>query len=553
MLRLRGLGEVYDAVIAGCADLVKAADALDAELWLAVNVCAIRAKASDDDAFSRAMLDLIDKAERDGRPQCLVLLRAMAAVGPLGSAEQAHQAALRLIDRPDTSADAVVLPGWLDDLGVTAVVGDCAMWTEVFGEFTQVYCEYVHTVGGRRHGLLFTIDPAFRGVLKKIDVVVTPGEIDRVAPDMARDARRDGGRFERIPPADAAGLLRAAFLASADVSLPPLRTAARDEDALYALLPLAVRRVMTMPDGGSAVPTGVHVAEAWPPQRRHALAEEFLKAHPDEWGDPDLARMFVARIIDASVDVLGTRPDRIGPAVVARLFGEVLPATLITPPALLEQAQQVAYAWVRWLADSRDLPRAARRQVRKATAAVLTAFPVLCGDRLFNPLAPYIADVSGAHADGPTLQEIVSRRAFAVPLPGHRGDGMIELPEPANGLPPGRTHVDGLDAADPSHRDVITAIEQSAHGTDTRRMPAYAAVVEQLWHDQPPAAWQTVRRLQAARLPRQQIIDRLARAWQRYGSDASAGPIPGSVTDPGFTESYIGELDALGVATQRRR
>ena len=74
--------------------------------------------------------------------------------------------------------------------------------------------------------------------------------------DMARDAERDGGRFERIPAADAAVRLRAALVASADESLPPVLTAAPEHDALYSMLPLAVRRMMTMPGGDEPATLG---------------------------------------------------------------------------------------------------------------------------------------------------------------------------------------------------------------------------------------------------------------------------------------------------------
>jgi hypothetical protein len=553
VLRLPGLREVYDAVIAGCAELESAADALDAELWLAANVCAIRAEAPDAQTYHLAMLDLIDEAERDGRSQCLVLLRTMAAAGPQGLGEPATRAAQRLTDRAAPGADGMVgLPGWVDALGETTLAGDCCVWTDVYGEYTQVYCEYVHADGGRRHGLLFTVDLAFHGVMHGIDVVTAPKTLHRVASDMERDARRDGGRFERVPPADAGELLRSALVASADPALPSLRTAASREASLSTVLPLAVRRVMTMPVGRSAAPQREQVAAAWPPQRRQALVDEFLAAHPDGWADPGMARMFAARIADASVNVLGFPPDRIGLATVARLFGEALPATMAIPDSLLDQAQQVAHAWVRWRTDAQDLPRAAHRELRRAAHAVLTAFPKLCRDRRFNPAAPYLADTPAVRADGPALQEILHRRGFAVPLPGQRGDGMIDLPEPANGLPAGQTHVDDLDAADPVHRHLITAIGQAAHGTHTRRIPVYAAVVEQLWNDRPATAWQAARRLSATGLPRQQVLDRLAGAWQRHGLDTDTpdGLVP--TPDTGFTEGYTAALHALGATPALR-
>jgi len=526
VLRLPGLRDVYDAVLAGSAELAAAADALDAELWLADNVCAIRSAAPDDERFVLAMLDVIDEAGRDGRRESLILLRTMAAAGPLGLAEPAHLAARRLAERT-AFPDPAELPEWLDHLSKAEAVGDCAACTDIFGEFTQVFCEYADAGSSRRHGLLFTIDLGYRGVLTNIDAIVEPADLDRVAPSMAREAKRKGGQFEQIPPAEAAGRVRAALAASADESLPSLVTAEPDSDSLHAMLPLAVRRLMAMPGDEPATPVQVQVAEAWPAQRRQQLADEFHTAHRDA---PGIAPMVAARIIDACVDVLGTRPDRIGPAVAVRLFGEVLPATLIIPPIQLDQAVRVCQTWARWLTDAQELPRAARRQVLKTSAAALTAFSTRCIDRRFSPLAPYVADLSAAESDGPTMQEIVSRRGFAVPLPGQRGEGVIELPEPANGLPAGQTHVDDLDPTDAQHRDVITAIGQTAHGTDARRMPAYGAVVEQLWHNQPAETWQAARRLQAAGLPRQQILNRLTQTWQRHNSD----------------DGYVEALDALG-------
>gem|GEM_PF-1133130 len=555
MLRLPGLREVYDAVIAGCAELETAADALDAELWLAANVCAIQAEAPGDDAFHTAMLDLIGEAERDGRRQCLLLLRAMAAAGPQGLVDPAAGAAERLANRTAPEVDhRRELPKWVDTIGETAVDGDCCVWTDVFGEYTQVYCVYVYPGGGRRHGLLFTIDLAFRGVMRGIDVVSEPKDLDRVARDMERDARRDGGRFERMPPADACGLLRAALEASADPELPRLFTAASPDKTMSAVLPMAVRRLMTMPGGGrspaapspaapSPAPLRGQVSAAWPQRRRDALVDEFLAAHPDGWADAATARMFAARIVDASVDVLGFPPDRLGPASVARLFGEVLPRTVVIPQSMLEQVLQIIDVWLPWRIDAQDLPRAADRTLRRTALTVQAAFPMLSRNRRLNPTAPYFADTPAARSDGTSLQEILRRREFAVPPPGKRGNGMVDLPEPANGLPAGRTHVDGLDAANPTHRHLITAIGQSSQGTQVHRFPAYAAVVEQLWNDQPATVWQQARRLSAAGLPRQQILDRLARAWERHGPDDLA-PDPGT----GSTTDHTAVLRALGAA-----
>jgi hypothetical protein len=544
---------VYDAVIAVSAALETATDALEAELWLAANVCAIRTDAPDDDAYHLAMLDVIDEAERDGRRQCLLLLLTMAAAGPQGLDEPATRAAGRLADRTGPDSDGTAgLPDWVDTLGDTTIVGGCYLWTDVFNEYTQVYCEYVHAGAGRRHGLLFTIDLAFRGVMHGIDVVTTPKHLERVVPDLQRDARRDGGRCEPVAPAHAAQLLRQALAACADPASPSLQTAASREDSLHVLLPMAARRVATMPAEQPVTPLREQVAAAWPSQQREALVDEFLTAHPDAWADPGMARMFAARIIDASVDVLGFPPDGVGLASVARLFGEVIPASVLIPQALLDHAQQVAHAWVRWRTAAHDLPRAARRQLRRSADAVLAVFPARCGDRRLNPTWPYIADTPLIHANGPAMQEILYRRGFAVPLPGQRTDTTIDLPEPANGLPAGQTHIDKLDAAEPTHRNLITAVGQATHGTHTRRVPAYLAVVEQLWNDQPAAVWQAAKRLSAAGLPRQQVLDCLAAAWQRHGEHADLPDDDVSNADAGLTDSYIAALQAVSAAPAPR-
>ena len=87
-----------------------------------------------------------------------------------------------------------------------------------------MYGEFVYADGARRHGLLFTIDLAFHGVISGVDVVTAPQHLDRVVGDLDRHARRNGGRFQQVPPAEASDLLRGALVASADETLPPLRT-----------------------------------------------------------------------------------------------------------------------------------------------------------------------------------------------------------------------------------------------------------------------------------------------------------------------------------------
>jgi hypothetical protein len=112
-----------------------------------------------------------------------------------------------------------------------------------------------------------------------------------------------------------------------------------------------------------------------------------------------------------------------------------------------------------------------------------------------------------------------------------------------------------LDAADPRHRGLITAIGQSAHGTHQGRIGAYVDVVDQIWNDEPPATWQAAQRLASNGLPRQRILQRLTYVWLRYGPNTADGTVDGTV-DGSVNTGYIDALNALGsvssVAKRRR-
>ena len=79
------------------------------------------------------------------------------------------------------------LPRWLGLLG-RATVGECFLWTDEFGEYCQVFCEFVHADGDRRHGLNVTIDLAFHGVVSAIAMVSQLANLDRTLSDLRQVA-----------------------------------------------------------------------------------------------------------------------------------------------------------------------------------------------------------------------------------------------------------------------------------------------------------------------------------------------------------------------------
>jgi hypothetical protein len=517
---------VYAAAIADSAELMAAADALDAEVWVASNISAMRIDVPTDEAFTVLLLDLIDEAERDGRASCAVLLAAMAAMGPREVAGAAGAAADRVTGRAGrrrgTTVEAEVpLPSWIGLLG-RATVGECFLWTDEFGEYCQVFCEFVHADGGRRHGLNVTIDTAFHGVVSAIDMVSQPANLDRTMADLRR-GKPGRGRVESIGAQRARSLVLAAIEASRDRERPKLRSGPEPDELCYAYLPLLTCRMLGIPAGEPApqqppVETApAMLAEAWPTSRRTELVDAFLAAHPHGWDHPVTDRMFAERVVDASIEVLGFPPDRIGPITAARLFGEVLPHTLIAPETVLRSARRVAKAWVAWIGASGGLSWRARLRLRRRMFLVQVLFERTSRDRRVNPRFPYVADLPACRAGGDDIQATLDRRWFAVPEPGHRGGITIKRDNPERRGSPTTidVDVDDYDAADPSHRKALTVIDQAVHGTEQDLLPACVAVVEQLWADEPAQVWRAAGRLSAAGVPRQQVIRRLAAVWQR--------------------------------------
>src|SRR5207237_5607448 len=124
----------------------------------------------------------------------------------------------------------------------------------------------------------------------------------------------------------ARGLVLAAIEASRDLEAPKLRTGPEPDELRYAYLPLLTCRMLGIPAGEQAPQqssSGAMLAQRWPAHRRAELVDAFLAAHPRGWEHSVTDRMFAERVVDASVEVLGFPPDRIGPVAAVRLFGEV--------------------------------------------------------------------------------------------------------------------------------------------------------------------------------------------------------------------------------------
>lgn len=547
-LRLPGVRPVYAAVLESAGDLVGCSSAFEAELgWTAIwrSLCEGAPARAD---LEQVLLDLVDVAEGAGTTAGLVLLRVMAAVAPAAATGAAGAAAGRVAHRVDAG-----LPAWLDQVGAV-VPGRCLrVVSDPFGEVAHVVCGFAYEGGQDPHVVVVTVDRACRGAL----MAARMGAGMVIEEMAAAVGGADGPVPEVLDVEVAAGIVRQAVQARSDGSGLPLTTWPEPDVTTHTVLPMLVQRVMAMVPAGTPDRPGAAAgddvsplerARDWSASRRAALAQEFLDAHRGDLGEVTFARLVTERLIDLSLDVLGWAPDRIGPRSAARLLLDVVPQGLLLPEAVLGDLEVVAARWCRWVADrtGRDLSltAAGRADLQDVLDRAVGQLAGRVRDRKVTPRYPYVADVPPDRAAAQALREVLHRRVVAVPLPGRRGDGDVELPASALQLAAGRTHVDDLDAADPLHRGAIEAIGLIADHGDEATIPSRGGVVNQLWTDDPPEAWQAVRRMLDRGLDRRQAMERLARLWRRHAPDdetlASGTVPPGPAGD-----AYRAALGAL--------
>jgi hypothetical protein len=550
-LKLPQLRGVYIDILDAAWELERSPDALSAELWTVAAMCRLRTHAPDDGLFRLALMDLIAQADRRGGVEARALLDTMSAIGPHGLADAAARAADRVAARFGRTQGACKAEAGADvpsewrDLLAQVETDECYLCLDAFGEYSQLLCVFTHRHGGVQHALTASIDHAYHGVLADLNIVTGDKALVGLTREMERGARRHSGAFSQISAAEASELLRGAVAAASRPGLPHLATGPQPGPEFYAILPWAISRITAMPGGLLPQPAPVDLARAWPPSRRNAMADDFVKAHPGRFTDPALAGMLAARYIDLSVKILGREPDRIGPAYVTRLFGEVLPRTLTMPDVILREAEKTAGLWLAWLTASTDVPKAAVRALEQTTKKVMALYPKACRDHRVNPNYPYAADLGPEMADGDRLNEAFDRRSFAVPFPEDRCDGLAELPDAVGGLRSGHTRAGDLNAGDPFQRSLIVRLEASSAGADARRLDHHCAVAEQIWTDTPRQTWQAAERLQNRGWSRTRIMAALADAWQRHRPDSIAD-------DADFADGYLVALEALGTAMVTR-
>jgi len=450
--------------------------------------------------FDRALADaadeVVDRLARADPPHGYPALRALAVVGPPEIARRAADAAAKL-----GSGDA---PSWVAGLGQVNE-GPCYVATDEFGETRAVLCEFSYSGGATPHGVFGVIDEAWHGAVAAL--VITDDPRGRPRRRLEKQAKRKGGEFREVIPAEAGALLRDGITSFWKNGLAP---DASLNGLMCSSLHLAAARAAAL----AATPRAVTAQERWPAEARDQLVEEFLASPRGREFDDPVTRTLPRMLATSCVMSLGCDPVLIGPAVLERLLLGVLPGTAVAPDRFGTRIPLVVRAWTQWLAERNDLPQRARRRLLTAERRSLIRFGRVWYGPRASPLRRYLNDLSDSDAvSGDIVKAVIDRRTFAVPAPENRTAGLAQA-SAGSGRP-----AEELDAADETDRELIAVLEASARMVPQQRFPAYLAVTRQLWDDDPSGVWEAAQRMRAAGRSRDAVLDKLARAWERAGAD----------------------------------
>jgi hypothetical protein len=459
------------------------------------------------------------------RYACLDICDAVAAQRRAGAAGALH--ALAVVVPPDVRdhvrrlADAAggAVPAWAGELG-QEVPGRCWMVTDPFGESTSLMCEFRYPGGTDRHALMVLLDLAWHGAVSALSTAYLDDSDAGETADIAGVARRLGADLREIPPAEAAGALRAgvdAFLRHGPA--PWSDRQSEDFRSMCGLVGLAGRRAEALAatdpraPGARAEPSGgtQTAADRWPAPARERLVADFLASPEGQGLTSPVARSLPRDLVMICVDRLGRDPLPPGPLLFRRLVRDVVPETLVLPTRVADDVSQAMRAWARWTAGRCDLPKRLRRRLLAELEDDLRDFGARLAEANRAPEHRYAEDLpDDVICDDTTSEEVLRRRYLAVPLPSERAAG-----------------AGTLDPASPDGRSRITDLWLGKRRIPRDRWASYRTLVDQLWTGEPPEIAEQAMRMAASGLDRDVIFDELTRGTGSARLATSTPSAPG--------------------------
>ncbi len=465
-----------DAALDQLWESIRAGDVLDAEVQTSELLALPGLSDDSDESHAQVAAGLIGRGARIlAPPEQAAFLRLLVALGTKAVKREASE------DLADLADDDVYPPEWVTRIG-KAVPGQAYRARDAFGDQELV-------------AVTFSYDDAEHVIAVGLDLTELPAVF------MA-GLSRDPGKFRKGIEDDLifGGHPEPITLAEARQRIEsPL--ARHGSDAVFDLdptsafaLPLIRSRLRRLPapEPGSSV---TYTAA----DRAAALAEFQASPLAAEAGHPDVARFWAQVLTGYSSRLPGEAPATVGRhRLAAALLGHV-PCTFRLSQEQRDGMRQAVTAWSRWAAARQGVDEEAADTLVAYLDDKLNDFAAVYDDEESTALRRHVEDLVTADVDLAWLAELRARRELAAPLPDDR--------DPDD---------EDIDASRPAGRATLTEHEFAAclpeGPAGEKFMAAAKCVVEELWHDDPPATWLVGKSLLDRGLDRHDVIHQLVEA-----------------------------------------
>jgi hypothetical protein len=392
--------------------------------------------------------------------EAAAFLRLVLALGPRPVKRQASEA---LADFTD---DGVYPPEWVSGIGKPAT-GQAYRGRDTFGDHEVILVTFSYA--DAEHALLVSLDLAELPTLVSVSLTTD-------VPRVLKFFEEGDGLIERLEPIALSEARRRIEV--------PLAQAGQDPDvelgtSTMLALPLTRSRLRRLqaPEPGMAV--------TYTAADRAAAVDDFLRSpEAADAGDPDVARFWAQALTGYSSRVPDEPPAQAGRHRLGAALLVYVASTFTLSAGQIDGMRPAVTAWSRWAARRQGLDEAATETLLTHLATVLGDFQGAYDDPVNGAARGYVRDIATPDADAAWLADCRARRELAAPLPEDRDP-----------------YDEAADPADADGRAALVASEFGMcdlEGADADEFLAAASrVVEELWHDDPPATWQAGKSLLA--------------------------------------------------------
>jgi hypothetical protein len=466
--------EAIDRALAELWTSISSGDVLSAEMQASSLIALPLLTGGTDAEYDLLAAALVSAAEARGHePEGAAFLRLVMAFGPRAVKRQASQALAGFTD------DGVYPAEWVSGIG-KPTPGQAYRGRDMFGDHEVILVTFSYA--DAEHALLVSLDLA---ELPTVVAMSLTTDVPRLL-KFFEDSDDLIERLEPITPSEARRRIEV-----------PLAQAGQDPDvdldtSTLLALPFARSRVRRLPTPEPGTATTYTVAD------RAAAVDDFLRSPAAaDAGDPEVARFWAQVLTGYSSRVADEPPAQAGRHKLGAALLVHVASTFTLSAGQIDGMPPAVTTWARWAARRQGLDEAATETLMVHLATVLGDFRAAYDDPGNVVARGYVRDIAMPDADAAWLADCRARRELAAPLPENRD------PDDAP-----------VDPAGPDGRAALVASEFGTcdlEGADSAEFLAAASrVVEELWHDDPPATWQAGKSLLAKGHDSHDVIHLLA-------------------------------------------